>query len=1729
MTDLLLGIVQTFTIMKKLTRILMLAYSIMLLSPIAVLAQVDQTFWFVVPETTREHAKTPGVLRITAFQNAANVRISQPANPDFHPIELTVPAGTQQLVEFHDYGQNIKGYNSTGAWVEGRNVEPPRRGDGSLALELMLSAIENGTLDQVRWNNSVVLDHDWPGISGNEPTGVSSLEDMIFNKGLLIESTNGADISVYYEIANPRNPERFNLKGQNALGTEFLIPSQNQFMNYSGMRRSREKVDIVATEDGTVVTINYDRDLHNFVGKPSSGNSFSVTLDRGETFVLRSNTQSREQQLGGIFIESTKDIAVTISDDSIIESTSYIHYDLVGDQLIPTSIAGTRYIAMHPSFGTRHQDVYERSGTGSVSNQVFIWPVGDPTGIRINGVAVKQPGGSETFSRGDHYVTNISGNGILIESDQPVIVYQISSYGYELGGGVLPALECTGSKSVTFARIYDENFFIQILTKKKNILDENGNNNFEVFYQDGTSATNAIFGVTTGTSIGWQPIAGSGSGDEQWYSFVKLASLRTGEPITVKFKDAAKVDLDELFHLSVLDANGASMSYGYFSSYNSISIAGPKAICKEGDKIELRTNGVLVNWFSLTSTTPIALNTDIVVVEEPGEYWVESLNSACESSEHVKIDYKIPRFELGDDGAACPGETIVLGLDEPFDFAAEYIWTINGSVRTDLEGQHQITFTAVENTTYNVQLEVITAVEGLETCNYSQDVTINVGVTPNPDVLLNANEAICAGSELRAGFDPDLSYEWSFGGSIISTDTYIVPDAEGVYTLRVYTEDGCELIQDIDLTINPLPIVVLADQMACPTQNGTFSVSGFPAGSSFRWHNGNTDTWTTRVSGTSSSYTATTPIEEITVEVTDNNECVAKDAASFGWHNEVVFELGDQLICYSNELEVKINSNFENYVWTYKADPSAPGAPVALTSPNQVPLDHVLTIQAESNTDAWSGRYYVTAQDELNGCPVAGHFDLVIAPVPVFDLVFDKTADGRMCSGDTIKISFDDEPYNREFETFQWSYSPTGIDGTYDNIAGATFSWYEATIDGHYRLYGTMDNGCDAAGVTFVETVESPEFELEDGAACPGEDIVLRITDGTYISHHGTETVPERYEWITGTEGEEITGQVDILDTAASYTVDSDNRGAYRLTAYNGFGCFAARWANAVSYADVDFSLDDKTICDNQSYTLELPAGIAASSYTWYQVIPSGDIELLSNLPITISDKEEGIYTYKLVATSTDGCTGEAEMTLTVLPAPKFTLEDGAICPGESISIEAQDSYASYTWTGNGTVGEKANTYEVTTGGDVTLVVLDKNGCSATATANITIGSLPNVTLDDITICPDENPTLSVPYSSVDGYTILWTLPSGRTIRNESEIEVLRGEYSVTVYDAMGCSASASTTVIWKDFPTVYFGPNIVDVCPVSLPVTIAAQGDIVNWVERLWHDGLYTGEVERIASLSDTVNVIRVRNAANCWSTASQSVLLALPTQYESGADTIACEPTDGFPFSVEFDAGQYTIYHDSTEEPQEVPIVNYRWYRGDTGEDLASGQIYTAVNGGEYVVEVFDGCWMHTDTFNVELFPNPVIAAIDTVIYRQVTVLAENGTQPYRYAINNAEPQDDKTFKNLPNGDYTVYVIDQNGCEDSMSFLFDSSYEIEVPNFFTPNNDGFNDRWVITGLEKLPESIIYIYDRYGKLLRKYSSTDPAWDGEYLNRPIAADDYWYVIHLLPIDKYLRGNFTLKR
>src|SRR5690348_4304315 len=111
-----------------------------------------------------------------------------------------------------------------------------------------------------------------------------------------------------------------------------------------------------------------------------------------------------------------------------------------------------------------------------------------------------------------------------------------------------------------------------------------------------------------------------------------------------------------------------------------------------------------------------------------------------------------------------------------------------------------------------------------------------------------------------------------------------------------------------------------------------------------------------------------------------------------------------------------------------------------------------------------------------------------------------------------------------------------------------------------------------------------------------------------------------------------------------------------------------------------------------------------------------------------------------------------------------------------------------------------------------------------------------------------------------------------RTMRGTNTINTMEGTYTVTVADPYGCSASASATVNWRDFPWVHFGPTRVDVCAFGRPKIIAADGDRI-WEEMIWLDGLYEGVYERITSLIDTVNVIRVRNAFFFCDTATPEI----------------------------------------------------------------------------------------------------------------------------------------------------------------------------------------------------------------------------------------------------------------
>lgn len=135
--------------------------------------------------------------------------------------------------------------------------------------------------------------------------------------------------------------------------------------------------------------------------------------------------------------------------------------------------------------------------------------------------------------------------------------------------------------------------------------------------------------------------------------------------------------------------------------------------------------------------------------------------------------------------------------------------------------------------------------------------------------------------------------------------------------------------------------------------------------------------------------------------------------------------------------------------------------------------------------------------------------------------------------------------------------------------------------------------------------------------------------------------------------------------------------------------------------------------------------------------------------------------------------------------------------------------------------------------------------------------------------------------------------------------------------------------------------------------------------------------------------------------------------------------------------------------------------------------------------------------------------------------------GFENYEFALNNSEGpyQDNPVFENLNAGNYTVFIRNKTFCE--MSF-----FQVSVlgfKNFFTPNQDGFNDFWDFKiPVELIGEEPIKIFDRYGKLLIQIFPNSMGWDGTFKGKKMPADDYWFDL-ILNTGERLRGNFSLLR
>ncbi len=141
-------------------------------------------------------------------------------------------------------------------------------------------------------------------------------------------------------------------------------------------------------------------------------------------------------------------------------------------------------------------------------------------------------------------------------------------------------------------------------------------------------------------------------------------------------------------------------------------------------------------------------------------------------------------------------------------------------------------------------------------------------------------------------------------------------------------------------------------------------------------------------------------------------------------------------------------------------------------------------------------------------------------------------------------------------------------------------------------------------------------------------------------------------------------------------------------------------------------------------------------------------------------------------------------------------------------------------------------------------------------------------------------------------------------------------------------------------------------------------------------------------------------------------------------------------------------------------------------------------------------------------------------------ITVLA---TDPgnYLYQLDYGPLQASNVFNNVPQGTHTVTVTDANGC--SLPISVTDIRVIDYPPYFTPNGDATHDTWTINGLTD--DARIFIFDRYGKLIKQIAANGPGWDGTYNGQPLPSSDYWFSVDYTEasVSKNFTSHFSLKR
>jgi hypothetical protein len=564
--------------------------------------------------------------------------------------------------------------------------------------------------------------------------------------------SSSSPIFVYYEVSHPLNPDIFSLKGSNALGLDFIIPFQNTFDNGDYFPVPRSGFDIVATQDNTLVTINLTNNAVNHLARVP----FTISLNTGETYSVISDSGNANLRLTGSKVTSSKPIAITIKDDSVANSGCR---DLNGDQIVPVNIVGKEYIVVK-GFLNNNDNVY------AVSTE-------ENTVVSINGNPV-----ATLSSIGSSFSYNLSSDAVYISANKPIYLLHLTGYGCEIGAALLPKIECTGSRRVSFVRSTNEGFFAILFTKS-------GNEAFFSLNNNSSLISSNSFSNVPGTSGLYKYARITLSGSE----------IPTGIFSTIENSKG-------LFHLGIINGSpGGGTRYGYFSNYNTFSynlIANKEFFC-EGENLTITANSVPGASYIWSGPGNFNSNENILTlnnltVSDSGNYCLQGELGNCIVERNcisINVNKKNdPSFSLTNE--ICLGTTL-----SPLPTTSTN--GIIGSWSPPLNNEATTTYTFTPNV-------------GQCANNTSTTIIIDPNITP----IFTQVPAICSGATLTP------LPTTSTNGIIGSWSPSLNNEATTTYT---FTPDAgqCALNTTMTININPKTIPSLFTPLAAICSGATLT------------------------------------------------------------------------------------------------------------------------------------------------------------------------------------------------------------------------------------------------------------------------------------------------------------------------------------------------------------------------------------------------------------------------------------------------------------------------------------------------------------------------------------------------------------------------------------------------------------------------------------------------------------------------------------------------------------------------------------------------------------------------------------------------------------------------------------------------------------------------------------------------------------------------------------------